>query len=270
MITFPNAKINLGLNIVSKRPDGYHNIETLFYPIPLRDLLEIVPAEDNQDRFFLTGIPIDENPEKNLVIKALHHLRNDFDIPAIHVYLRKIIPLGAGLGGGSADASFMLKLLNDSFDLKLSIDNLENYASRLGADCPFFIQNKPIFAEGIGNDFSPIELSLKGLFMIVVKPNISVSTAEAYSAVLPKKPEISIKEIIKHPILEWKHLLKNDFEESIFPKYPQIEKIKNDLYEMGALYACMSGSGSSVFGIFEQLPKTQNQFEAHQVFSFSL
>lgn len=252
MLVFPNAKINLGLHITEKRSDGYHNLETIFYPIPLEDALEINPAKDNNHKFTLhqSGIVIDGKPEDNLVAKAYQMLDERFNLPPIDTHLYKHIPSGAGLGGGSADAAFMLRLLNENFSLGLSIEELEDYAARLGADCAFFIQNKPTFAEGIGNIFSPIKLSLKGYRLVLIKPNVFVSTKAAFSLIKPRKPIYSLKEIIACPVTEWKDLMANDFEESVFPQYPEIGEIKEDLYQRGAVYAAMSGSGASVFGLF--------------------
>ena len=254
MLTFPNAKINIGLNITERREDGYHNIETVFYPIDLCDILEVVEGKNRDYSFHPYGISIDGNIENNLITKAFRLLKKDFNIPPIEVYFRKNIPFGAGLGGGSADASFMLKMLNEMFALQLSTAELENYASKLGADCPFFIQNKPMFAGGIGNVFQYVNISLKDYYLLLVKPNVYVSTKDAYSGVRPQKPTVSLLKTIENtPITEWKNVIKNDFEETVFPKYPIIEKTKNDLYLHGALYASMSGSGSSVYGIFENV-----------------
>lgn len=258
MLCFPNAKINLGLNIINKRPDGYHNIETIFYPIPVVDALEITHAETLS--FSQTGIKIDTPIEKNLVVKALNLLKKQYKIPDVEIHLLKAIPFGAGLGGGSADAAFMLKLLNDYFKLHISIEKLEELASEIGADCPFFIRNKPVFASGIGNIFEPINLSLKGYYLCLIKPEIMVPTPEAYSKVIPKVPVISLKEIIQRPISEWKQWMVNDFESSVFSKYPEIESIKNLLYRKGAVYAAMSGSGSSVFGLFEEATHLKSLF----------
>lgn len=253
MITFPNAKINLGLNITEKRPDGYHNLETIFYPIPLEDALEIIPSKNAEKKtsLYQSGITIDGEPENNLVVKAYEMLDKKFDLPPVDIYLYKHIPSGAGLGGGSADAAFMLKLLNETFKLNLSTELLEKYAARLGADCPFFIKNKPTFAEGIGNQFSPISLSLKGYQLLIVKPNVFVSTRDAFLKIKPQKPMYSLKEVITHPLDEWKQFMTNNFEKSVFSKFPIIGKIKETLYKQGAIYAAMSGSGSSVFGIFD-------------------
>ena len=251
MICFPNAKINLGLHILSMRTDGYHNIETVFYPVDRCDALEIVPAEGGKTAFTQTGIPVDGKPENNLVMKAFNLLRKDFDLPEIAVYLRKEIPIGAGLGGGSSDAAFMIKLLNDFAGLKLSNEQMEEYARQIGADCPFFIQNKPVFAEGTGDIFSPVTVSLQNYRIEIIKPSVSVSTKEAYAQVKPQQPAVPLKEIIRLPINEWKNHLINDFEPGIFAQYPEIAKIKQQMYAEGAIYASMSGSGSAVFGIFE-------------------
>ncbi|WP_071146623.1 4-(cytidine 5'-diphospho)-2-C-methyl-D-erythritol kinase [Bacteroides ihuae] len=256
MITFPNAKINLGLNITEKRADGYHNLETVFYPVPLEDALEITLSKSKEVPFTLhpSGISVAGELNDNLVVKAYLLLAEVFDLPPIDIYLYKAIPSGAGLGGGSADAAFMLKLLNNKFQLNLSTEKLEEYASRLGADCAFFIQNRPTFAEGIGDLFSPIQLSLKGYEVVIVKPPIFVSTREAFSLITPCKPKITLSEIISRPPTEWKELLENDFEKSVFALYPTIRKIKSELYSKGAVYSAMSGSGASVYGLFA--PKT--------------
>lgn len=257
MICFPNAKINLGLNIVSKRTDGYHNLETVFYPIPVTDVLEIVEAD--QFSFAQTGIPVDAPVESNLVVKAIRQLEQKHRVPPLEVHLLKAIPFGAGLGGGSADAAFMLKLVNQLCNLRLTDDELEEEASHIGADCPFFVRNKPVFATGTGNLFEPVNLSLKGYHLCLVKPDIAVSTREAYSMVTPKQPELLLKEIIQKPIVEWRDTMVNDFEASVFPLYPAIEEIKQQLYDAGALYASMSGSGSSLFGIFENATHFKEQ-----------
>ncbi len=255
MITFPNAKINLGLNITEKRPDGYHNLETIFYPINLQDALEVKRLEGSDKDYTLriSGTTLDGAPEDNLVIKAYTLLKQDFpQMPAIDVHMYKHIPVGAGLGGGSSDAAFMLKLLNEKFALNLTDEQMEAYAARLGADCAFFIRNKAVFASGIGNIFEPIELSLKDWHIVLVKPDIFISTKEAYALVKPHAPALSLKEIIKQPVETWKDTMVNDFEASVFAKHPAIAAIKDKLYDMGAVYASMSGSGSSVFGLFKE------------------
>ncbi len=254
MITFPNAKINLGLNIVSKRPDGYHNLETIFYPIPLSDVIEIKELQESNLPYILhqKGIAVCENDEQNLIIKAYLLLKERYNLPSIQIYTYKGIPSGAGMGGGSADAAFMLKLLNDYFDLKISVTELESYAARLGADCAFFIQNKPIYAEGIGNIFSEIDLDLSAYELYVHKPDIFVSTADAFSKIKPQMPSINLKEVVKLPVEEWKKYMVNDFEESVFSTKPELAVIKESIYKAGALYAAMSGSGSSIYGLFKK------------------
>jgi len=262
MITYPNAKINIGLNVVEKRVDGYHNIETVFYPIGLCDVLSVETSETcSEYSFSSSGIKIDGDPVNNLIVKAFMLLKSEYEIPPVDITLVKQIPFGAGLGGGSSDAAFMLKSLNELFQLKASPKKLERLAAKLGADCPVFIRNKAVFATGIGNLFTPIKLSLKGKFLLLVKPDIHVATPEAYSLVIPEVPEISLMELIQKPINEWKETIKNDFEKSVFSKYPVIEKIKNQLYEIGAVYASMSGSGSSVYGIFDSVPEKNNLFD---------
>lgn len=252
MITFPNIKINLGLSITEKRPDGYHNLETVFYPVALEDALEIRTNPEAQQKFTLHqhGMEIAGNPENNLVVKAYLLLDKEFHLPPVEIHLYKHIPSGAGLGGGSSDAAFMLKLLNEHYNLQLSDNQLEDYAATLGADCAFFIKNTPTYAEGIGNIFSPIELSLKGYRIMIVKPDVFVSTREAFANIRPHRPEYPVREVIHRPVAEWKDTLINDFEASVFPQYPVIGEIKEELYHQGAIYASMSGSGSSVFGLF--------------------
>lgn len=256
MLRFPNAKINIGLNIVEKRPDGFHNIETIFYPIPLTDGLEIADSKNEKNyTFSSSGIPINIDDKDNIVCKAFELLRASYKIPLTNIHLHKNIPFGAGLGGGSSDAAFMIKMLNDQYKLGLSSNTMENLAGQLGSDCPFFITNKPIFAEGKGDIFSEVLIDLSGYHIMLVKPNIHISTPEAYSMIKPSRPDKSLKELIKEPIENWKHLIINDFENSIFPNHPKLEEIKNDLYDIGAIYTSMSGSGSSLFGIFKDKTK---------------
>lgn len=254
MITFPNAKINLGLNIVEKRPDGYHNLETIFYPINLQDALEVTRRENNDKEYTLhiSGSPLEGEPEDNLVVKAYKLLKKDCPgLLPVDIHMYKHIPAGAGLGGGSSDAACMIKLLNDKFSLGLSTERMEEYAVKLGADCAFFIRNKPVFATGIGNLFEPVELSLKGYHIILIKPDIFVSTRDAFAEIKPVRPAVSLKEIVRQPMETWKNSMKNDFEDSVFKKFPEIAAIKDELYDLGAVYAAMSGSGSSVYGIFK-------------------
>ena len=252
MISFPNCKINLGLYVTSRRPDGYHELETIFYPIPLEDSLEIVPASTlhTDCTLQLFGNKIECNTDNNLVIKAYRILQKEYALPPLDISLYKQIPSGAGLGGGSSDATFMLKLLNDYCQLGLSVTQLENYATQLGADCAFFVRNTPMLARGIGNIFSPINLSLSGYKIVIVKPDIFVSTREAFSLIKPYTPEHDLSETIALPINQWRKYLQNDFERSVFPQYPEIASIKERLYQNGAIYASMSGSGSSLYGIF--------------------
>jgi 4-diphosphocytidyl-2-C-methyl-D-erythritol kinase len=261
MITFPNAKINIGLNITERRTDGYHNIETIFYPISLSDVLEIEESKNKNYTLIIKGLELDSNIDNNLITKAYNLFKKEFDIPAVNVHFEKIIPFGAGLGGGSADAAFMLKSLNEIFKLQISDDTLEKYASQIGADCPFFIKNKPVFASGTGNKFTNINFSLKGYYITLIKPNIYIPTKEAYSGVKPQKSAYSLKNIItEKSIAEWKNYVQNDFEKTVFSKFPLIGKIKNELYNRGALYASMSGSGSSVYGIFKEQSYLKNLF----------
>lgn len=248
MILFPNAKINLGLHINSKRADGYHDLETIFYPVDCCDVLEILTS----DELIFTISGIDIPGDGNLCLDAYHLLKKDFDIPAVHIHLHKIIPIGAGLGGGSSDAAFTLKGLNELFDLQLSNEQLKMYAVQIGADCPFFIENKPMLGTGIGDVLEPIDLDLSTYYIAIVMPNIHVSTSDAYSGITPKQSFDSLRVLIKSPVKEWQ--LQNDFEQSVFAKYSAIEDLKNSLYKQGAVYAAMSGSGSSVFGLFESRP----------------
>lgn len=253
MVAFPNVKINLGLNILSKRADGYHNIASVFYPVPFQDALEILPAETF--KFTSSGLNIPGNEQSNLVIKAYKLLKEEYNLPPVHIHLHKNIPMGAGLGGGSADAAFTIKSLNNIFNLALTEVDMEAYAGKLGSDCPFFIKNTPVMVRGTGTTFSPISLSLKGKYLVLICPELHVSTQEAYSQVTPQEPEKDVHEIIENvPFSDWKHILKNDFEDSVFKIYPQIRQTKELLYASGAVYASMSGSGSSVYGLFEAEP----------------
>ena len=264
MIVYPNAKINIGLNIIATREDGYHDIETVFYPIGLSDALDIEPSSLCSDYSFSSGgIEIGGDAEDNLIVKSYRLLQSEYEIPPVDISLVKNIPFGAGLGGGSSDAAFTLKALNELFQLKISPKKLENLASELGADCPFFIRNRPVFATGIGNVFSPVKLSLKNYFLLLVKPDIHVSTPEAYSLVTPRNPTVSLQESILKPVEEWKEVIVNDFEESVFQKYPEINDVKKSMYDLGAAYASMSGSGSSVYGIFKELPPQSDIFDGY-------
>jgi 4-diphosphocytidyl-2-C-methyl-D-erythritol kinase len=252
VISFPNCKINLGLHILGKREDGFHNLETVFYPVPFKDALELIPSTNTDIEFTGTGLVVDGNAADNLCVKAYHLLKKDFtEIRAVKMHLHKAIPLGAGLGGGSADAAFMLKLLNEKFHLNLSTDQLINYALQLGSDCPFFIINKPCFASSRGEVLEEILLDLSAYKIVLINPGIHINTGWAFSNITPALPEKSIKEIIQQPVNTWKDELKNDFETAVFSAHPAIKEIKEALYAQGAIYAAMSGSGSTVFGIFE-------------------
>ncbi len=260
MICFPNAKINLGLRIIAKRPDGYHNIETVFYPIPCRDVLECVP--DREFSLQLSGIDLEGPQDDNLVCRAYRLLKSEYpQVQPCRLFLHKNIPCGAGLGGGSSDAAFALTLINQAQELGVSTARLEELASRLGADCRFFVSGQSVFAEGKGDIFSHIDLSLKGYYLVLVKPDIHVSTAQAYAGVQARQPESSLRELISLPIESWKDKIVNDFEAGIFAKYPEIGQLKEEMYRQGAIYAAMSGSGSSVFGIFRQEVHLQAFFD---------
>jgi 4-diphosphocytidyl-2-C-methyl-D-erythritol kinase len=252
MIVFPNAKINIGLNVVSKRSDGYHNIETVFYPLKLYDVLEFVAAEKTE--LSATGIPIDETPDNNLILKAYRILKKDFKLPEIRFHLQKNIPLCAGLGGGSSDAAFTLKALNLFFKLGISEDKLKDYAAMAGADCPFFIENKPAFATETGNKLTPVNIELAQYETVILKPPVNVSTFDAYKNISPVKPDFNLKNLCNLPIDKWKETVTNDFEKYVFRAFPVVRELKEKLYESGALYASMSGSGSAVYGIFSRLP----------------
>lgn len=255
MLLYPNAKINLGLNVVGRRADGYHDIETVFYPIPLCDELELERVDVPDCCFEQSGIVLDTLPEQNLVVKAYRLLQRDCGLGGVSFRLRKNIPFGAGLGGGSSDAAYTLCGLNRLFGLGLSPDCLKKYAAMLGADCAFFVENKPVYAEGIGNIFSSLPLNLAGWHFVLVKPDIYVSTADAYAGVTVGRPEIPLADAIRNlPPDQWKDAVFNDFEKSVFARFPAIAGIKKRLYDMGAVYASMSGSGSSVFGLFRQKP----------------
>jgi 4-diphosphocytidyl-2-C-methyl-D-erythritol kinase len=253
MIGFPNAKINVGLLITEKRADGFHNLETIFLPVHWCDALEFVVSDEVI--FSQSGILLSGDAESNLVMKAYRMLQHDFNLPSLKIHLHKVIPFGAGLGGGSSDGAFMLSMLNKQFTLNLSDTELEAYAARLGSDCPFFIRNTPVFACGRGEIMEPLTLSLNNWFILIIKPPVEVPTAKAFQWIVPKKPELSLTSLVKQPVEQWKDSIVNQFEGSVFQLYPEIKDIKNKLYDMGAAYASMSGSGSCVFGLFSELPK---------------
>lgn len=256
MLFFPNAKINIGLNIVSKRADGYHNLETIFYPIGWQDVLEIIPS--SSPGFECSGIAVEGG--ENLCEKALKLLKADYDFPDVFIHLHKNIPTGAGLGGGSSDAAFTLMGLNQLFNLGQSKQELKKYALRLGADCPFFIDNVPSFASGVGEELKPIEIDLKGYFLVVVKADVFVSTAEAFAGIVPKPSAFNLVDDLQNQLSDWR--LKNDFEAGIFKLHPKLQAIKQTLLEAGALYASMSGSGSSIYALFSSKPSLNFNNEA--------
>lgn len=247
MIVYPNAKINIGLNVLNKRIDGYHEISSVFYPATnLYDILEILPSD--KFTFSSSGIEIPEGD--NICEKAWKLIRNDFGIANVKIHLHKMIPIGAGLGGGSSDASFTLKSLNELFKLKLNNTELEEYALQLGADCPFFIDNTPKYVQGIGEKMIVIDLDLSDYEIRLVNPEIHISTKNAYSRIVSSTPKLTVEKIVRLPIREWKDKLKNDFEKVVFKKYPELKELKDNLYKEGAIYASMSGSGSVLYGVF--------------------
>lgn len=250
MLFFPNAKVNLGLNVIAKRSDGFHDIETLFVPVPhLCDILEVLYSDTFKMELY--GNPFEGDPMDNLCVKAYRLLQQKFDLPPVRINLFKNIPVGAGLGGGSADAAFTIVALNTLFKLGLSPEEQASYAARLGSDCAFFIYNRPMFACGRGEILTPFNISLEGYRIEVVPQDVFVSTKEAYAGIVPAVPPMRLDEVLKHPIEEWKELMVNDFEKTIFLGHPEIAAAKQQLYDRGALYAAMSGSGSSVFGLFK-------------------
>lgn len=263
MLSFPNAKINIGLSVIERRPDAFHNIETIYYPVALSDILEIIPLKENhlsKVKFHSTGMPIPGDINNNLCIKAYQLLDNDFDLPPVKIVLHKLIPMGAGLGGGSSDAASALMTLNNLFDLHIDVSVLQAYASKIGSDCSFFINNKPALGTGKGDILEPITVILKGYYLVLVKPSTFVGTAEAYAGITPAKPMASLKDKIQRPVAAWKECITNDFEQSIFKKYPDIGGIKEQLYNLGATYAALTGSGAAVYGIFNEEVNLRESF----------
>lgn len=271
MLTKPIAKINLGLNVVERRPDGYHNLETVFYPVQICDALEVFEMDEQFPSAVdcdlkVTNIHIDGDEQKNLVVRAYNLLKQDFPaLPRIHAHLYKGIPTQAGMGGGSSDCGFMITLLNQMFKLGLSDEQMIQYAARLGADCAFFILNKPCYAEGIGEKLEPIGLDLSGWYLAIVRPAIPVSTKEAFSLITPQHLALNCRDVVMQPVETWRDRLTNDFEKSVFALHPEIGAIKDRLYDMGAVYAAMSGSGSSLFGLFRK-PVSLEEFDAEGTF----
>lgn len=266
MITFPIAKINLGLNVVERRSDGYHNLETVFYPVPICDALEVTTMDPQFPSPYdcdlkVTNISIEGDEQRNLVVRAYQLLKQDFpQLPRIHAHLHKAIPTQAGMGGGSSDCAYMIRLLNEQFQLGLSTQQMQQYAARLGADCAFFILSQPAYAEGIGERLEPIALDLSQYWIAVVRPDIPVPTKEAFSLVHPHHPEKNCRDVVMQPIETWRQDLVNDFEQSVFTLHPEIGAIKQQLYSLGAVYAAMSGSGSAVFGLFREDIKIGEHF----------
>lgn len=249
MVGFPPCKINLGLNVLRRRTDGYHDIETCFYPVPRTDILEVVPSAEF--RFELTGIAIPGSGDDNLCVKAYELLRKDHGLPPASIYLHKLIPPGSGIGGGSSDGTATLRMLNKVFDLKQSVSDLAGYAERLGSDCPFFLHDRPMIGTGRGEQLSTVRVSLKGKYIVMVRPDIHISTQSAYQAVVPHTPDVDIRSLVEgHPPEEWRDKLSNQFEAFAMSRYSVIGRIREDLYKAGAFYASMSGSGSAVYGLF--------------------
>ena len=254
MIVFPNAKINLGLQVTGKLTKGYHTIQSVLYPIPLYDALEFIPIK-KKTVFQSSGLDIPKDGKDNLVLQAYQLLKKDFQLPEISIFLHKNIPMGAGLGGGSSDAAFMLRALNDYFELFLADSFLESYAEQLGSDCPFFISNTPALATGTGTELSEINVDLQGFYLLLVNPGVHISTQEAYAKINPQPPQYDISDlVVNHSPEFWKARLQNDFEQSIFEKYPLLHQLKESFYEQGAVYSSMSGSGSTIFGLFKEKP----------------
>lgn len=269
MICFPHGKINLGLLVTGKRTDGYHDIETVFYPVKVKDALEFVESDSFQ--FSLSGIKLDGDSADNLVVRAYQLLQADYQLPPLHIHLHKHIPSGAGLGGGSADASFLLTALNAHFQLGISTDRLKAYALRLGSDCPFFIHPSPSLAKGRGELLQPIAIDLSAYHLVVIKPPIHVSTAKAYSFMQPQEPSQSLAELLQLPVEQWQGKVCNQFEDYVFSVAPEVGNIKEKLYKLGADFSLMSGSGSAVFGLFSSPPSCIREFpESYHVFSQDL
>ena len=261
MITFPIAKINLGLNVVERRQDGYHNLETVFYPVPIQDALEVQPMDEGFPSTVdcdlkVTNMLIEGDEQKNLVVRAYRLLKQDFPaLPRIHTHLWKGIPSQAGMGGGSSDGAYMVRLLNELFNLGLSMEQMIRYSAQLGADCAFFIKSRPCYAEGIGEQLADIDLNLSGWYIGVVRPDIPVSTKEAFSRIHPHRPLKNCREVVSQPVETWRDELVNDFEDSVFALHPEIGEVKERLYKKGATYAAMTGSGSALFGLFRENPE---------------
>jgi 4-diphosphocytidyl-2-C-methyl-D-erythritol kinase len=267
MVVFPRAKINIGLRIMEKRPDGYHNIETFFYPVDLTDALEFVVRKDNRksDTLRVTGVMEGSDPDDNLVMKTVKLMRQSFDFPGLRIHLHKSIPVGAGLGGGSSDAAGILRALNRYFGFGLNSEELRSFAGRLGSDAPFFIDGTPSFAEGVGNILSEFPLDLSMYHIVILYPDVNINTAEAYAGCVPCPTGLSLRQLLNLPVSEWRGRVMNDFELNIFRAYPQVGMLKVALYEAGALYASMSGSGSAVYGIFREEPELPREISRYRL-----
>lgn len=268
MLVFPNAKINIGLQIAEKRPDGFHNIFSCFYPIGWSDALEITLSD--QLRFTADGISIPGENAHNLCLRAYHLLAADYPLPPVHIHLLKSIPIGAGLGGGSSDAAWTIQALNQQFSLGIDTEKQQAYARKLGSDCAFFILNKPMYCFGKGDEFDAIDLKLSGKWILMVNPRIHISTIEAYAGVKPQQPIHDLKTLLQQPITTWKELVVNDFEDALFPKYPILQEIKDLLYTLGAEYASMSGSGSTLYGIFSKEIDHSSHFQRYNIWQGKL
>ena len=268
MITFPIAKINLGLRIIAKRIDGYHDIETVIYPVGLCDALEFVISDKDTTKDFITttGIDTGSDPEENLVIKTVRKLHEKYTFPHLKIHLHKVIPAGAGLGGGSSDSATILKAINRHFGLDISDHELKSIALELGSDCPFFIEGNPAFASGRGEILKPADPVLSGYYLVLLNPGAGISTGEAYQNCRPEKPSEGLPQLIAHPVAEWKKLITNDFEDFAFKKHSIIREIKDELYKTGALFSLMSGSGSSVYGIFHGKPELAEGLKKFVIF----
>jgi 4-diphosphocytidyl-2-C-methyl-D-erythritol kinase len=273
MVCFPNAKINIGLNITEKRSDGFHNLESVFYPVGLCDVLEVIENGNTSEQICLqsSGISIPGDFSGNSCVKAYHLISRDYPLPRVKVHLHKIIPIGSGLGGGSSDAAFFIKLLNDKFEIGLSWGEMHNYARQTGSDCSFFINNRPAYAIGKGDQYETFQYSLKGYWVVLIYPNIHIKTADAYLHVSPKMSVSSLEDdVLTLPVEKWKNVIKNDFEESVFNQYPLIGTIKQELYDAGAVYASLSGSGSCLFGLFGRRIIPENKFRDYFVWQEAL
>ncbi len=269
MLQFPNCKINIGLYITGKREDGFHNLESIFYPVPFRDALEILPSEEFS--FQSSGFNVTSKPEENICVKAYNLLKEKYDLPPVKMFLLKNIPSGAGLGGGSSDAAYTLKILDELFELKLSVGNLEEYAAILGSDCPFFIKSLPTFVKGRGEILEQINFNLSGKFITIVHPEIHISTKEAFENITPQNPNTSLLvQALYRPISDWQDTIKNDFEPYAFSKYPVLQTIKDTLLNLGADYASMSGSGSAIYAISEKELDSKNLFSSYITWSGKL